>query len=171
VIHYPWVWPASETLHFIGLALLVGIVGTIDLRMLGMAKNMPFRPLHRLLPWAIAGFGINLITGILFFAGDPFQYIHNLASAEAAFHFACWTKRTGVLSDHIQADPGPGTRRGRGAASQSRRGDFGTFSRSFSLPTAVNGDKVAAEYKDGGLKIVLPKKEEIKPKPIKVEAG
>jgi hypothetical protein len=79
VIHYPWVWPASETLHFIGLALLVGIVGTIDLRMLGMAKNMPFRPLHRLLPWAIAGFGINLITGILFFAGDPFQYIHNLA--------------------------------------------------------------------------------------------
>jgi hypothetical protein len=79
VIHYPWVWPASETLHFIGLALLVGIVGTIDLRMLGMAKNMPFRPLHRLLPWAIAGFAINLMTGILFFAGDPFQYIHNPA--------------------------------------------------------------------------------------------
>jgi HSP20 family protein len=49
--------------------------------------------------------------------------------------------------------------------------EYGTFSRSFSLPTAVNGDKVAAEYKDGVLKIVLPKKEEIKPKPIKVEAA
>ena len=49
--------------------------------------------------------------------------------------------------------------------------EYGTFSRSFALPTAVNGDKVAAEYKDGVLKIVLPKKEEMKPIPIKVEAA
>ena len=48
---------------------------------------------------------------------------------------------------------------------------YGTFSRSFSLPMSVNSDKVTAEYKDGVLKIVLPKKEEIKPKPIKVEAA
>jgi HSP20 family protein len=49
--------------------------------------------------------------------------------------------------------------------------EYGTFSRSFSLPTAVNGDKVTAEYKDGVLKIVLPKKEETKPKPIKIAAA
>jgi HSP20 family protein len=49
--------------------------------------------------------------------------------------------------------------------------EYGTFTRSFALPTAVNGDKVTAEYKDGILKIVLPKKEETKAKPIKVAAA
>jgi HSP20 family protein len=49
--------------------------------------------------------------------------------------------------------------------------EYGTFSRAFALPTAVNGDKVTAEYKDGILKIVMPKREEIKPKPIKIAAA
>lgn len=49
--------------------------------------------------------------------------------------------------------------------------EYGVFSRSFSLPTAVNGDKVTAEYKDGVLTILLPKKEEVKPKPIKIAAA
>jgi HSP20 family protein len=49
--------------------------------------------------------------------------------------------------------------------------EYGNFSRAFSLPAAVNGDKVTAEYKDGVLKVVLPKKEEIKPKPIKIAAA
>ena len=74
---YPWLWPACETLHFIGMALLVGIVGLLDLRMLGMVKGLPVRPLNRLLPWGIFGFVLNALTGFLFFSGDPFQYIHN----------------------------------------------------------------------------------------------
>ena len=49
--------------------------------------------------------------------------------------------------------------------------EYGTFTRSFAMPAAINGDKVTAEYKDGVLKIVLPKKEEIKPKPIKIAAA
>ena len=48
--------------------------------------------------------------------------------------------------------------------------EYGNFSRSFALPSAVEGDKVTAEYKDGVLKVTLPKKEEIKPKPIKIAA-
>jgi hypothetical protein len=79
VVENFWVWPASETIHFIGLAILVGVVGAIDLRMLGVAKRLPLVSLHRLLPWGIFGFVINLMTGILFFAGDPFQYVHNPA--------------------------------------------------------------------------------------------
>jgi HSP20 family protein len=46
--------------------------------------------------------------------------------------------------------------------------EYGTFSRSFALPHAVDGDKVKAEYKDGILKVTLPKKEDTKPKPIKI---
>jgi HSP20 family protein len=48
---------------------------------------------------------------------------------------------------------------------------YGSFSRSFALPTGVKEDKITAEYKDGILKIVLPKKEEVKPKSIKIEAA
>jgi hypothetical protein len=76
---YPWVWPACETLHFIGLSLLVGAVGVVDFRMLGVAKSVPFGPLHRLVRWGILGFTINVLTGIAFVAGNPRQYIHNIA--------------------------------------------------------------------------------------------
>ena len=77
VTGYPWVWPACETLHFIGLALLVGTIAVVDLRMLGIGKGLPFAPLHRLVRWGIAGFTMNLITGFMFYAGEPSQYIHN----------------------------------------------------------------------------------------------
>ena len=48
---------------------------------------------------------------------------------------------------------------------------YGTFSRSFSLPTTVDLGKVEASHRDGILRVVLPKKEETKPKQIKVEVG
>jgi len=44
---------------------------------------------------------------------------------------------------------------------------YSSFSRSFTLPDTVQAEKIAAKYKDGVLRIVLPKKEEAKPKPIK----
>jgi HSP20 family protein len=49
--------------------------------------------------------------------------------------------------------------------------EYGNFSRAFSLATPVDEDKVAAEYKNGLLKIVLPKREEVKAKPIKIAAA
>lgn len=45
---------------------------------------------------------------------------------------------------------------------------YGSFSRSFSLPNSIEADKVAAEYKDGLLTLTLPKREEAKPKTIKI---
>lgn len=45
---------------------------------------------------------------------------------------------------------------------------YGAFSRSFTLPSTVDQDKIKAEYKDGILKVTLPKREETKPKQIKV---
>ncbi|HUA20550.1 MAG TPA: hypothetical protein VMB25_17500 [Bryobacteraceae bacterium] len=73
----PWMWPTCETLHFVGLSLLVGVVFIVDLRVLGFMKGVSFASLHRLLPWAAIGFGTNVLTGILFFVGIPGQYIHN----------------------------------------------------------------------------------------------
>jgi len=46
---------------------------------------------------------------------------------------------------------------------------YGSFSRSFSLPNYVDTDKVRAEFKNGVLNVYLPKREESKPKQIKVK--
>jgi HSP20 family protein len=48
---------------------------------------------------------------------------------------------------------------------------YGTFTRTFTLPTTVDAEKVAANYDKGILKIALPKKAEAKPKQIKVNVG
>jgi uncharacterized membrane protein len=78
MVNLKWGWPASETVHFIGLSLLFGVVLLVDLRMLGFLKGIPYSTLHRLLPWGVLGFGINVVTGILFFIGAPPDfYINN----------------------------------------------------------------------------------------------
>ena len=48
---------------------------------------------------------------------------------------------------------------------------YGSFTRTFTLPTTVDADKVQADYDRGVLKIQLPKKAEAKPKQIKVNVG
>lgn len=48
---------------------------------------------------------------------------------------------------------------------------YGSFMRSFTLPEAAAGDKVSAEFKDGVLKVHLPKSPEAKPKSIDVKVG
>jgi len=48
---------------------------------------------------------------------------------------------------------------------------YGSFTRTFTLPTTVDAEKVQADYDKGVLKIQLPKKAEAKPKQIKVNVG
>jgi hypothetical protein len=79
VTETPWMWPTCETLHFVGLTLLLGVVLLVDLRVLGLMKGVSFISLHRLLPLAAFGFGVNVVTGMLFFVGIPGQYIDNKA--------------------------------------------------------------------------------------------
>ena len=45
---------------------------------------------------------------------------------------------------------------------------YGAFSRAFSIPATVDEEKIRADYKDGVLKIILPKKEQAKPKQIRI---
>ena len=75
MVNSPWAWPASETVHFLGLSLTFGVLLAINLRILGVMRRVPFAEVHRLLPWGMLGFGLNLITGMLFFVGQPRQYI------------------------------------------------------------------------------------------------
>lgn len=48
---------------------------------------------------------------------------------------------------------------------------YGAFSRSFSLPNTVNPESIRAEYKNGVLTVSLPKREESKPRQVKVNVN
>jgi HSP20 family protein len=48
---------------------------------------------------------------------------------------------------------------------------YGAFSRSFTLPSTVNTEKVSAEFRDGVLTVVLPAREEAKPRQIQVKVN
>jgi hypothetical protein len=78
VTGHPPAWAAAETLHFLGACLMFGVLLVVNLRLMGFMNAIPFSALHRLLPWAMLGFGVNLITGMTFFIASSEQYIRNV---------------------------------------------------------------------------------------------
>ena len=48
---------------------------------------------------------------------------------------------------------------------------YGSFARSFTLPNSINTEKVKAEFKDGLLTLTLPKREEAKPRTVKIDVS
>ncbi len=66
-----WVVPFCKTLHYFGITGLAGIVGLIDLRIFGVAKELPLRPLQRLMPWALASFLIAAVSGYVLLRISP----------------------------------------------------------------------------------------------------
>ena len=70
-----WLWPACESLHFLGLCLLIGGAGLLDLRLMGFFRGIAIRDVKAFMPWAIAGFLINLVTGLLFVTMQPHLYL------------------------------------------------------------------------------------------------
>jgi len=81
-------------LHFIGLTMIVGLVGALNLRILGFAKQVPIAPLHSFMPWALAGMGINVATGMLAFMGTPGYY---------TFDAAMWLKISALMLVGVNA--------------------------------------------------------------------
>jgi hypothetical protein len=74
-----WLWPWCEITHFVGLSLLVGIVGFFDLRLLGLFGRVPLNAAWSLMPWGKLGFALAAVTGVIFFVGAPDQYVNNVA--------------------------------------------------------------------------------------------
>ena len=66
-----WAYPAANLVHLLGLVLLVGAIGLIDLRLIGLFKALPLDPLARALtPVALAGLALMAISGPVMFAAD-----------------------------------------------------------------------------------------------------
>lgn len=80
VVGYAWTWPTLETLHFIGMCLLFGPIIIMDLRLMGFDRlSIPAVSVHQLIPLTLAGFVINLVTGVMFLFGDPYRYTINIS--------------------------------------------------------------------------------------------
>jgi len=73
-----WLYPAVETLHIIGFAVLVGAVSMFDLRVLGFGRQLPVKALARhLLPWSAGSMLLVVPTGLLLFVADPLALLAN----------------------------------------------------------------------------------------------
>jgi hypothetical protein len=77
---HPWAYPALEALHIVGIALLLGNLVLFELRVWGLAPELPLRPLARLsLALSLGGFGVLALTGMLMFATQPNELLANRA--------------------------------------------------------------------------------------------
>jgi hypothetical protein len=74
-----WMFASLETIHFIGLCMLLGSMLVVDLRLVGFLRGFPIRSALAFLPFALGGFALNLLSGIGFVAADPFYYWPNPA--------------------------------------------------------------------------------------------
>ncbi len=67
----PQAYPLLNLAHLLGLVMLVGGVGVLDLRLAGLGRSLPAVPLSRLLtPVAAAGLGLMAASGAVMFAAD-----------------------------------------------------------------------------------------------------
>lgn len=80
---HDWVWPVCEILHFTGMAVLIGTVGVVDARILGIGKGISIKSLEKFVPLGVIAFIVNLTTGFIFVAGNtpgsPMEYLGNLS--------------------------------------------------------------------------------------------
>lgn len=80
ILGHPWAYPLLEVLHILGIALLVGSLLLLELRIAGLAAALPLVPLARLaLPVALLGFALIAASGLLMFAGQAGELLANRA--------------------------------------------------------------------------------------------
>ena len=77
IIGHLWIWPTAETLHFIGMSLSFGVLLLVNGYLLGIIKSASPSTVYALLPLGMAAFGLNLVTGMVFFTGVSSQYTEN----------------------------------------------------------------------------------------------
>jgi hypothetical protein len=71
-----YVWLICQVLHFMGVGVLIGVVGFADLRLMGWMKRISLSAAMDLMPYAIVAFLVNLVTCTVFLLGRPYNYIH-----------------------------------------------------------------------------------------------
>ena len=80
IASHPWAYPALEVLHIVGIALLLGNLVLLEIRVWGGAATLPLPALAGVaLPLVLAGFGLCAASGLLMFASQPLDLLGNRA--------------------------------------------------------------------------------------------
>lgn len=66
-----WAYPMIITMHTFGLAVLVGASTAVDLRVLGVGRQIPLTSIRGFFSVMWIGFWLNAVTGAMLFAADP----------------------------------------------------------------------------------------------------
>lgn len=75
---HPWAYPMLEVVHLIGVALILGNLVLLELRVFGWASALPIEPLARLSLGLVGmGFGMAVVTGLLMFGTQPGELLAN----------------------------------------------------------------------------------------------
>ena len=69
-----WALPTVLTLHTMGMGVLVGASWVLDLRLLGVGRNVPLSSYRWVFPVLWIGLIINIVTGLLLFIKDPIKW-------------------------------------------------------------------------------------------------
>jgi hypothetical protein len=109
-----WLFPAIEAVHIVALALLLGAIVMLNMRLLGLTmRTKPSGQLYaELAPWTFASLAVILTTGALLFSSeamkaygsDPFHVKMLLLAAAIAFHFTLY-RRIAMLSSSWMSKP------------------------------------------------------------------
>lgn len=77
---HAWAYPALEVVHIVGIALLLGNLLLLELRVWGRGAALPVKDLARLsLTLALCGFCVVALSGLLMFATQPAELLSNRA--------------------------------------------------------------------------------------------
>ncbi|MBC7802985.1 MAG: hypothetical protein H7Y16_03830 [Candidatus Parcubacteria bacterium] len=81
-----WLYPSVETAHIVGIAMLVGSIMVLDLRLLGLSRSLPVRRLStHVLPWTAASFALIVPSGLAMFVAHAGELIANPVFAVKMF--------------------------------------------------------------------------------------
>src|ERR1700675_2196293 len=71
-----WLYPAVETAHIAGIALLFGSIAVLDLRLLGFSRSISVKRLSsHVLPWTAASFALIVPSGLMMFVAHASEFI------------------------------------------------------------------------------------------------
>jgi hypothetical protein len=79
IVSSAYIWPVLECIHFVSLCLFMGALLVIDLRLVGFYKEPCTSLIEKLVRFCLCAFIVNLGTGFMFFVGNTYKYMDNIA--------------------------------------------------------------------------------------------
>ena len=72
-----WLFPALEIAHVAAIAIVLGSIARVDLRLAGLvSRDRSISEIsHEMLPWTWISFGLATLFGVMLFAGQPIRYV------------------------------------------------------------------------------------------------